>query len=199
MNPQNYKAVILVITAVSALFVASPALQKLLVFPQTEFFTELWILGPEHRAENYPYNITANSNYNVFLGIGNHLGHTAYYQVRVKFRSQNQSAPSSFDRTPSNLPALFSINAFVPDKQNWELPLTFSLDYVYDQRVSRVSFNNLVLNGNSLVIHGYSTTFDNERKGYLVNVFFELWVFDDSSGAFNYHERFAGLWLNVQP
>lgn len=198
MNPQDYKTIILVVTAVSALIVASPALQRLITLPQTEFFTEMWLLGPEHKAENYPYNITANSNHNVFLGIGNHLGYSAYYQIQVKFRNQNQSAPSSFDRTPSSMPLLYSINVVVPDKQNWELPLTFSFDYTYDSNVSQVRFNSLVLNGNMLDIHGYSIAFDNEKKGFLGNMFFELWIYDDSSGTFRYHERFTGLWLNMQ-
>jgi uncharacterized membrane protein len=67
MNLQDYKILLLVIISVSALFVASPALQKLLTLPQTEFFTELWLLGPEHKGENYPFNITRNENYDVFL------------------------------------------------------------------------------------------------------------------------------------
>jgi len=74
MNPQDYKTIIFVVTAVSALIAASPALQRFLVYPQTEFFTELWLLGPEHMAENMPYNITRGVSYNVFLGISNNLG-----------------------------------------------------------------------------------------------------------------------------
>src|SRR3972149_12090554 len=106
MNLQEYKILFLVIVSVSALLVASPALQRLLVYPQTEFFTELWLLGPEQKAENYPFNITRNENYNVFLGVANHLGHCAYYQIQVKFRNQTLSAADSFNRTPSSLQSL---------------------------------------------------------------------------------------------
>ena len=84
------------VTAVLALLVASPALQQVLVYPRTEFFTELSLLGPWSMAENYPYNITNGENYSVFLGVANQLGSCAYYQVEVKFRNETQSAPDSF-------------------------------------------------------------------------------------------------------
>ena len=49
VNLQQYKTLLLVVTAILSLLVASPALERLLVYPQTEFFTELWILGPGKR------------------------------------------------------------------------------------------------------------------------------------------------------
>src|SRR5512135_2995504 len=103
MNLRDYKILILVVTAISALIVASPALQRLLVYPQSEYFTELWYLGPNHMAEDIPYNITRGVSYNIFLGISNHLEQVAYYQVQVKFRNQFQSAPDSFNHTYSTL------------------------------------------------------------------------------------------------
>ena len=106
MNLTQYKALFIVVTAVLALLVASPALQRVLVYPRTEFFTELSLLGPGHVAENYPYNITSGETYSVFLGVGNQLGSCAYYQVEVKFRNETQSAPDSFSRTASSLPSL---------------------------------------------------------------------------------------------
>ena len=197
MNPQDYKVLILVVTGVLALLVASPVLQRLLVYPQTEFFTEFWILGPEHKAEGYPFNVTSGSSYNVFVGVANHLGHEAYYSIQVKFRNQNQSAADSFNRTSSSLPALFSFNAFVADKETLEKPLSFSFTYLYNANLSRVDFANLVLNGNALNLGEYSIPWDSERNGFLGNLFFELWVFDDSAGGFRYHERFTGLRFNM--
>ena len=54
MNLQEYKVLVFVVTAIVALIVASPALQRILVYPQTEFFTELWLLGPNHVAGEFP-------------------------------------------------------------------------------------------------------------------------------------------------
>src|SRR3990170_68755 len=142
MRLQEYKVLLLVITAVVALLVASPALQRLFTFPQTEFFTELWLLGPEHKAAGFPYNVTSGHDYNVFLGVSNHLGRAAYYSVQVKFRNLTQSAPDSFNRTSSSLSPLYSLNVFVADKETWELPVTFGFDYSYDGSSSTVNFNS---------------------------------------------------------
>ena len=61
MNLQEYKVLLLVVTAVLALLVASPALERLLIYPQTEFFTEISLLGPEHMTENFPLKQRSSS------------------------------------------------------------------------------------------------------------------------------------------
>ena len=201
MSLEEHRVVFMVVTGVLVLLVASPALSRLLVFPRTEFFTELWILDSNHRAEDYPFNVTRNHSYSVFLGVGNRLGYCAYYLVEVKFRNQTQSAPTSFgpvgDRTPSSLPALFNINAFVEDEGVWELPLTFSFDYGYNETLSRIEFYGLMLNDVALDMRGYAIAWNstnNEFRGFL---FFELWIFDATTYGFQYHERFVSLRLNM--
>jgi hypothetical protein len=197
MNLQEYKVLFIIVISVSALLVASPALQLLLVYPQTEFFTELWLLGPEQKAENYPFNITRNENYGVFLGIGNNLGQFTYYVVEVKFRNESMSAPDSFDRTPSNEPSLFSMTVFVADKEVLERRLTFSFDYGFDQALSRVEFNSLTLNGVTLNLHGLTSEWNATTSRFYGNLIFELWIYIDSIGSFTYHERFVDLKLNM--
>ena len=197
MNLQEYKTLLLVVTAILALLVASPALQRLLVYPQTEFFTEMWLLGPEHKAENYPFNITLNENYSVFLEVSNHLGQCAYYEVQVKFRTQNQSAPDAFARTPSSLLPLHSFSVIVADKEAWELPVTFSFDYSYDENNSQVIFNRMLFNGAALNLDGYSATWDVEKSRFFGNFFFELWIYNDAVGGFTYHERYNDLKFNM--
>jgi hypothetical protein len=200
MGLQNYKALFLIVTGVLALLVASPALQRLLVYPQTEFFTELWLLGPGYKAENFPFNITRNDNYSVFLGVGNHLGYCAYYLVQVKFRNQTQPAADSFNRTASSLPSLYNITAFVADKESWELPLNFSFDYnesSYNTTLSQVSFSSMVLNGAAVDLRGYSAVWDSQTSRFFGNLFFELWIYNDAIGTFQYHERYTDLKFNM--
>jgi uncharacterized membrane protein len=200
MNLQNYKTLFLVVTGILVLLVVSPALQRLLVYPRTEFFTEMWLLGPEHMADNYPSNITRNENYNVFLGIGNNLGQCAYYQVEVKFRNQTQSVVDSFNRTTSSLQPLYIINAFVGDNQAWEIPISFSINYVLDEYNTthpQVRFTNLTLNDNVLDLKEYSVVWDDQRNGFFGNLSFELWIYNGTVGASQYHERYTGLWLNM--
>ena len=224
MDLSQYKALFLVVTGVLALFVASPVLQKVLVYPQTEFFTEVWLLGPQHIAQNYPHNITSNENYSGFLGVTNHFGSCAYYVVQVKFRNATQSAPNSSDCTHSNLEPLYSVNLFVPDKETWEMPLSFSLDYSFDevtktvyQNVSvyaldgsatyqmveenvtqeRANLNRLRLNDVTVDLHGLSSDFDLQTHEFFGNLFFELWIYDANTSSFVYHERYVDLKFNL--
>jgi hypothetical protein len=224
VNLQEYKVLFLVVTAVLALFVASPVLQRVLVYPQTEFFTEMWLVGPGHMAEDFPYNITRGEEYNLFLGVGNHLGECAYYVVEVKFRNATQSAPDSFNRTYSSLEPLYSFNVVVADKESLELPLRFSFDYSFDevarvvyQNVSvrlsngtlvyqevarnvtlqRVNFGYLKLNDSNLSLQGFSSDFDSEKHEFFGNLVFELWIYNGSTSSFGYHERYVDLKFNM--
>lgn len=197
MNLQEIKIMLLIVVCVSALFVASPALQRFLTYPQTEFFTELWVLGSEHEAADYPFNITVNENYNVFLGVGNQLGHCAYYMLQVKFCDLHQSATYGINQRSSTLPSLYNITFFVEDNETWELPIVFSYDYVYNEDFTRVYFDHLLFNEVLLDLNGTSTELDALRNGFFGNLFFELWIYNENIGSFQYHERFVDLKFNM--
>jgi len=192
---EEHRVLFLVVGGVLILLIASPALSRFLVLPRTEFFTELWLLGPNHMAEDYPFNITSGNEYSVFLGIGNRLGYAAYYKVLVKFRSQNQSAADSFNRTPSSLQALHEMRTFVADEEVWEIPLTFSLNYSWAE--PQVEVYGLTLNGVVLELEEGLIGWDAEHNAFLGNLFFELWIYSDRVSGFEYHERFVSLWLNM--
>lgn len=201
MGLQNYRVIFVTVTGILALLVASPALSRILVYPRTEFFTELWILDVNHGTEDYPFNISRNQNYSVFLGIGNRLGYCAYYVVQVKFRNQSQPAPTSFGpietRVASSLPSLFNITAFVADETVWETQLTFSFDYKLNETLSQIEFYSLTLNDVTLDIGNYTATWDSTAKGYFGYLFFELWIYNKAIGDFQYHERFVSLKFNM--
>ena len=197
MSLEEHRVVFMVVTGVLVLLVASPALSRLLVFPRTEFFTELWLLGSNHMAEDYPFNVTVSEKYNVFLGIGNRLGYAAYYKVAVKLRNQTQSAPDSFNRTFSSLPAVYEIRAFVADEATWEIPLSFSFDYGYNETRLQVDVRSMTLNGVVLEMENCEIAWDPENNGFLGNLFFELWIYNATTNGFQYHERFVSLWLNM--
>jgi uncharacterized membrane protein len=197
LNLLEIKVLILIVTAVAALFVASPALQRVLVYPQTEFFSELWLLGPGHMAEGFLYNIANGQSYKMYLGIRNQLGECAYYQIQVKFRNFTESAPDSFNRTASSLPPLYSIYVFVANNESWELPVTFGFDYSYDGESSRVLFNNLLFNNERLGLAGLSASWDSNRTAYYGNLIFELWIYNSTISGFQYHERYVDLKFNM--
>ena len=222
-NLQHYKVVFFVVTVVVCMLVASPALQQILANPQTDYFTQLYLQGPGHAAAGYPYNVTSNENYTVYLDIGNHLGSCAYYQVELKFRNATESAPDSLNGTPSSLTPLYSIPAIVPNDATWELPITFSLDYslrsveqtvYYNQTFSGPGgnvtvvvpqnvtfswtvFSSLRVNGANLSLGGLTSDFDNKTSEFYGNLIFELWIYNSSLGSFQYYNRFVDLELNA--
>jgi len=199
MSLKDYRLTFMTVTGVLTLLVASPALSRILVYPRTEFFTELWILDANHRAEGYPFNIICNQNYSIYLGIANRLGYCAYYMVQVKFRNQTQPSPTSFgpieDRVPSSLPSIYNFTVFVADEDVWETLLTFSFDY--QESNSRIRVYTLTLNGSSSHLNDEIILWNSTRRGYYGFLFFELWLYNLDENKFEYHGRFVGLWLNM--
>jgi len=201
LSMKEYGLLYWVAVGVIALLVASPFLSRVLVYPRTEFFTELWILDADHRAENYPFNVTRNQSYTIYLSVGNRLGYCAYYLVQVKFRNQTQTAPTSFgpieSRLPSGLPSLFNMTVFVADEQVLEIPITFSFNYTWDEQFSKVKLSSLRLNGVELNMSNCILSWDADEKAFRGFLFFELWLYNSSVNSFNYHGRFVGLWFNM--
>ncbi len=192
----RYKTMLLVIFVVAALLIASPALQRLIVYPKTDALTEFWLLGPDHDG-TYPSNVTAGQSSRLYLDVSNHLGSFAYYEVEIKFSSQSQFGPDSFNHTSSNLESLGSITVFAADNSTVEVPLDVSFDYnVNPQSTAQLIMQSVTVNGNVLPINS-TITWNNDKAGFFGNIFFELWKYNDTTGTFQYHERYLGLWLRM--
>lgn len=197
MALQQYKTLLLVVMVVLALFVASPAIQQLVVVPQTTYLTELSIFGSDHNA-TYPYNITVGQNYPLYINVENHLGSCAYYQLEVKFRNQTQSAPDTFNRTSSDLSSLGNISLMVANNEALQLPIDISFQYQLDgSNINQVDMQAVSVNGFSLSVSPTTIAWDPQKTAYLGNLFFELWVFNDAANAFQYNQRYVSLWLNM--
>ena len=200
MNLDEYRITFVVVTAIVMLLVASPAMSTVLVYPRSTFFSEMWLLGPDHMAEGYPYNVSSGQSYLVYLGVGNQLGYCAYYVVQVKFRNESESAPSSFgpveDRTPSSMPSLFNITAFVADQTDWELPVNFSFDYSVVNE-SQIVFHSLTLNGEVLSLQGQATAWNSTEGTFFGDLIFELWIYNAQATVLSYHDRYVDLKLNM--
>jgi len=180
---------------VLGLIILSPTLTMVISLPGGERFSELWILGPEHLAENYPFNIVEGRVYNISLGVANHMGKTEYYVVYVKVRNQTEPLPNSVNGTPSPLNPVFEYRVFIRDSEVWEKEISFSLkEFTFENGSCRVS--KLVLGGNSIDIDKVAF-WDAENRGFYFQIFFELWIYDSKVMGFQYHNRFVGLWLNA--
>jgi hypothetical protein len=197
MGLSHYKTVILVITTALALLIASSSIQQLLVYPQTDNLTEFWMFGPNHDAA-YPGNVTADQTYRIYLDVTNHLGSAAYYNVEMQFRNQTQSGPGSFNRTSSDLTPLSSIAMVTADNQTAEAALDISFQYHgASGDASTLYMDNVTVNGFALDASATTITYDKDKGGFYGNLVFELYIYNSTTNAFQYHQRYLSLWLKM--
>lgn len=161
-----------------------------------ERFSELWLLGPEHMAEGYPFNVRAGEVQGpVYLGIQNHMGSTQYYLVYTKFRNQTQPLPNSTSSEPSPLLPLHEFRFFIADGETWETPVSFIIQDV-EFKDNHSSLAEISINDQMLSID-LSSMWDSEQNGFYYQLFFELWLYDLELQIFRFHDRFVGIWLNM--
>jgi len=195
MTLNEYRTLFVTVTLSLILVGASPILSFVLTFPRGERFSELWVLGPGHMAEDYPFNVGTNETYKIFLGIGNYMTSSCYYMVYVKFRNQTEPLPNSTAGMPSSISALYEYRVFIRDGETWETPITFSFPQVsfFENRslVEALTINDVTFNVDKSALWDFNLT------GYYYQLFFELWIYNTESNAFQFHNRTVWLWLNA--
>jgi len=198
MNVEEFRGWFIVGSLGLMLLAAAPTLALFIRLPNdSERFSELWLLGPGHKAEDYPFNVRVNEMCSVYVGVGNHLGSPAYYRIFVKFRNQTQPLTVASNATPSPLPELYEFDFFVRDSEVWEKLLNFRIVDVirYDNYmiVNQLLVNEIVfqLSPPSLAM------WNSESSGFYYQLFFELWVYNMASQSFGFHNRLVGIWLNA--
>jgi hypothetical protein len=192
---EDFRVVFVAVGLVGVLLFASPSLGLVLHFPAGERFSELWILGPGHMAEDYPYSVKAGVDYLVYVGVGNHMGSSVYYGVCVKFRSQSEPLPNATAGSASPLVPLYEYRVFVEDGRSWEAPLTFSFAYV-SQNATYCLVRGISVNGVAFEIDK-ATSWDAENEGFFYGLFVELWIYNVASDSLQYHDRYVSRWLSM--
>ncbi len=196
MKFQDYRVLFQVVTLAFVLLAASPALSLVLSFPSGgERFSELWLLGPNHMAEDYPFNVQTGESYSLFLGVGNHLGYSAYYLVHAKFRNQTQPPPNASSSEPSIVPSVYEFQFIVTDGDVWETAITFEILNISIQADTLI-FDSVSINHRTFQV-GSSSIWDSENNGFYFQLFFELWLYNRAESSFQFHNRFVGIWLNM--
>jgi hypothetical protein len=177
-----------------ALVAASPALSVIVPFgSDSEQFSEFWLLGPDHMAEGYPFNVGEGEEYSVFVGVANHMGGSEYYRVCVKFSNGIGSIPVG--GVPSSLSPLYEYRFFVGDGEVWESLMTFRFEEL-SVEANVLVVANVTINGVSFPIDA-SAVWDSESEGYFFELFFELWRYDVELHSFGFDSRAVGLRLNM--
>lgn len=179
------------------MFVASPAIQQLFVSPKGEQFTELSILGPYHNA-TYLYNIQSNQNFTLYFDITNHLDSLSYYLIDIKFRNETQ-ALESFNGSGNDQQPIGNITFCVTNNGTVEFPLNISIHYDLDnQNSEQLNLESITVNDATLPLVN-QFRWNSEKQGFFGNVLFELRLFNDTTGAFEYNQRYVSLWLKMNP
>ena len=177
------------------LIIVGPTLALVVSFPAGERFSELYILGPGHMAEGYPFNVQSETEYSVVLGAVNHMGGMQYYVVYAKLRNQTESLPNATAATPSPLEPLLEYRIFLRDGQIWERNVVFALEQVsFDGNLFRLA--QLRIDGNAFGVSKLAV-WDQASHGYFCQLFFEMWIYNATASGFQFHNRFVGNWLNV--
>jgi uncharacterized membrane protein len=195
MQLESYRIIFVTVGLIGILLFSSPSIGLLVKAPAGEEFSELYILGPNHMTGNFPFNITENVAYTVYLGVGNYMGSSAYYTCYVKLRNTSEPLPNATLGTPSPLPALYEFKTFLKDGQTWETPLTF--------KVNSVSFSSNAFLLQSITINdkefavNKTAAWNAESSGYYYDLLIELWAYNASMGAVQYNNRFVQLYVNV--
>ncbi len=196
MNVEEFHGWFIVGVLALVLLAATPTLVLFIRLPSgSERFSEFWLLGPEHRAENYPSNVTVNENYRVYVGVGNQLGYSVYYRILVKFRNRTQPLPVDSNSTPSPLPALYEFDFFVRDGEVWETLQNFRILEI-ERSDDFMIVRNMSVNEVSFSVDSISA-WDSKKNGFYYQLFFELWLYNMTSQKFQYHNRFVAIWLNM--
>jgi hypothetical protein len=187
----NWKIVFAAVGLIGVLLFCLPSVASFVRVPYGERFSELYVLGPTHKAEGYPFNVSDGSNYLVVLGVDNHLGKSAFYEVQVKLRNSEDPLPNSTSSVASSLPILYTYRVFLGDGQVWEDNLSFSLKITFLGNIVGATFNGVSVNVTK------TAAWDSVNSGYFYELFMELWLFNTTSNAFSFDNRFVGFWLNM--
>ena len=195
MKLEGYKLVFAVVGLIGVLLIATPAIGGAIRLPAGEQFSELYLLGPDNMAANYPFNIAVGQNYSVYIGVGNQLGSSAYYVLYVKFGNETDQMPNATLGTPSILQPLIEYRFSIQDSVNWESLLNFSVAN------ASISGNNPQIN--TLQINGVAfnvdkpAMWDSNSTTFKYQLLFELWIYNSSSSAISFNDRFVDLQLNL--
>lgn len=158
-------------------------------------FTELYLLDPDHQAENYPSDIAVGQNYSVYVGVGNHLRSSAYYVLYVKFGSQTDQMPNALLGTPSSLQPLFEYMFSIQPSMNWENLLTFSISNAVisgnNSQINTLQINHVLFKINKPAI------WDSNSTTFKYNLLIELWLYNTQSNQIEYNNRYLNLQLNL--
>lgn len=192
---KEFRALYAVFCSILLLIAISPAVLSLLPLPEGERFTELWLLGENHVAEDFPFVVREGATYDIFVGIGNHMRSSVYYTLHVKFWNRTSAISGQAHHDGDLEGAFYEYRIILKNEETWESRVEFS-------------FSNITVNEGSIHVGGVSvdgtvfpvscsTDWDQEDQGFYYQLLMELWILNTTSSEFVSHNRSVGIWLNL--
>lgn len=198
MKLRSYKLVFATVGLIGVLLIATPALGDFIGLsglPGGEQFSELYLLGPNHMAENYPFDIAVGQNYSVYVAVGNHLRSSAYYVLYVKFGNETDPLPDNALGVSSSLSPLYEYRFSVQDSMSWERLMTFSVSSASisgnNSKINTLQINGIVFNVDKPAL------WDSKSTTFKYRLFLELWIYNAQNGSAEFNNRFVNLQLNL--
>ncbi len=196
MKLSEYKLIFTAIALIGILLITSFGALSIVNYTRKDQpFTQLYLLGPGHKAEEYPYSITAGQSYSIFVGVANHLHQTAYYTVYIKLSGQGDQLPNRDDGIPSPLPPLYEYRFVVQNDGVFEAPMTFSVTSATfsgnQSLIQTLQINNETFNVNK------ASSWNQNATAYNYQLLFELWAYNSQSNNYAFDNRYVNLLINV--
>ena len=195
MYLKEYRLIFTISSLILILIASIPAIS--LIIPTSignEKFSEIWILGAERTARDYPFNVTNNESNLVHINIRNQMGYSNYYILYVKFRNVTDPLPDRNKGDPNSLPPLYEHRLFLKNEEIVEIPISFSFSEIsYNEEKCQV--DRLKINDHNFNI-SKSTTWNDTKRGHYFQLIFELWIFEEQNSSFEYNNH-VGIWLNL--
>jgi hypothetical protein len=195
VNLENAKIVYVVVCVFLGFIILAPTLFAFAPIPQGEKFSELWFLGPNRMIVTGTLDVLIGKSYLVYLGIGNHMGGLEYYTVYVKLRNQSEAFQEAAIKSPSSLEPIFEYRLFLGNNETWEKDFVFSFEDVsFDENLARITM--LSIDGDDVSADAIITKDETDSRFYC-QILFELWIYNSTISALQYHDRFVGFWINL--
>ena len=195
MKLKDYKLIFIAVALIGVLIIAASAIAGFIPAPKSETFSELYLLGPNQMASNYPANVAEGENYSIYVDVTNHLASSAHYVVYIKLANSTDQLPNTTLGTPSPLTPLYEYQFTLQDETVWQTPLNFTITRS-TITATTAQINTLQINDKTLNIDK-STVWNSNSSKFPYTLFFELWLFNEQTGSLEFNSRYVSLQLNL--
>jgi len=153
-----------------------------------ERFFELGLLGEGKKAEDYypsnDPNIGNDTSVRWYIYVHNHMGSAQNVLIRAKLLNSTLQGPDTSERRPSERGAFFEFPLALTTDETLLLPFFWRISEVIP-RGDSIVITRLVVNNASLDLNKMNLNIS-AVSGYSFRMVFELWVYNEVSGDFEF-------------